>query len=64
MAASMPVLTLAEMKDLERANFERAVKLSGGQIYGSRGAAARLGMKPTTLWSRLKGLGISTEKRG
>jgi hypothetical protein len=26
------------------------------------GAAALLGMKPTTLWSRLRSLGISSEK--
>jgi hypothetical protein len=29
-----------------------------GQVYGKEGAAALLGMKPTTLWSRLRSLGI------
>jgi hypothetical protein len=29
-----------------------------GKIYGSDGAAARLGVKPTTLQSKLKKLGI------
>jgi transcriptional regulator with GAF, ATPase, and Fis domain len=54
------VLTMAEIKELERANLERALAQSNGQVYGTRGAAALLGMKPTTLWSRLRSLGIST----
>lgn len=62
-AETTPVLTMAEMQELERANFERALAQSGGQIYGNRGAAALLGMKATTLWSRLRSLGISTAKR-
>jgi transcriptional regulator with GAF, ATPase, and Fis domain len=56
------VLTLAELKDLERANIERALARCNGQVYGKDGAAALLGMKPTTLWSRLRSLGIATEK--
>jgi len=58
-----PVLTMAEMRELERANIERALAQSNGQVYGTRGAAALLGMKPTTLWSRLRSLGISTGER-
>jgi transcriptional regulator with GAF, ATPase, and Fis domain len=58
-----PVLTMAEMRELERANIERALAQSDGQVYGTRGAAALLGMKPTTLWSRLRSLGISTGER-
>jgi transcriptional regulator with GAF, ATPase, and Fis domain len=58
-----PVLTMAEMRELERANIERALAQSDGQVYGTRGAAALLGMKPTTLWSRLRSLGISTRRR-
>jgi transcriptional regulator with GAF, ATPase, and Fis domain len=47
---------------MERANIERALRQCDGQVYGKDGAAALLGMKPTTLWSRLRSLGISTEK--
>ena len=46
------VLTIREIKDMERANIERALRQCNGQVYGKDGAAALLGMKPTTLWSR------------
>jgi len=38
----------------------RALARSGGKIYGPDGAAALLGVKPTTLASRLKRLHIET----
>jgi transcriptional regulator with GAF, ATPase, and Fis domain len=56
------VLTITEFKEMERANIERALRRCNGQVYGKDGAAALLGMKPTTLWSRLHNLGISTER--
>ena len=56
-----PVLTITEIREIERANIERALSQCKGQVYGKDGAAALLGMKPTTLWSRLRSLGISTE---
>ena len=46
------VLTLREIKHMKRANIERAVARCNGQVYGKDGAAALLGMKSTTLWSR------------
>ena len=57
-----PVLTITEIKEMERANIERALARCNGQVYGKDGAAALLGMKPTTLWSRLRSLEISTDK--
>jgi transcriptional regulator with GAF, ATPase, and Fis domain len=57
-----PILTVSEIKDMERANIERALARCSGQVYGKDGAAALLGMRPTTLWSRLRSLGIATEK--
>jgi DNA-binding NtrC family response regulator len=36
-----------------------ALARSGGRIYGSSGAAARLGMPPTTLQGKMLRLGIS-----
>ncbi len=56
------VLTLREIKDMERTNIERALARCNGQVYGKDGAAALLGMRPTTLWSRLRSLNISTER--
>ncbi len=49
-----------EMRQLERDNLRRALARTGGKIYGPDGAAALLGVKPTTLASRLKRLHIGT----
>ena len=51
-----PVLRDLEMRRHERDNLRRALETCGGKIYGSGGAAALLGVKPTTLASRLKRL--------
>jgi len=37
---------------------QQALEASGGKIYGSDGAAALLGLKPSTLQSKMKKLGI------
>jgi transcriptional regulator with GAF, ATPase, and Fis domain len=57
------IMTQAEIRDFEARNIQTALFISNGRIYGSDGAAARLGMKPTTLASRIKALGISTINR-
>jgi transcriptional regulator with GAF, ATPase, and Fis domain len=61
-AASRPagdrVLTAAELREFERENLLRALELSGWKVSGSGGAADRLGMRPKTLGSRMKALGI------
>ena len=44
------------MRRRERENILRALERCGGRIYGPTGAAALLGMKPTTLASRIKRL--------
>ncbi|HVY40443.1 MAG TPA: sigma 54-interacting transcriptional regulator [Polyangia bacterium] len=50
------VLPDLEMRRRERENVLRALERCGGRIYGPTGAAALLGMKPTTLASRIKRL--------
>ncbi|MDC7228440.1 MAG: AAA family ATPase, partial [Spirochaetales bacterium] len=40
------------------AHIKKALDISGGRVYGSGGAAELLGLKPTTLQSRMKKLGI------
>jgi transcriptional regulator with GAF, ATPase, and Fis domain len=47
-----------EMRRRERENLRRALDLCRGRIYGHDGAAVLLGLKPTTLASRLKRLHI------
>jgi formate hydrogenlyase transcriptional activator len=34
-----------------------------GKIYGADGAAARLGLKPTTLYGKIRKLGIQNDAR-
>jgi hydrogenase-4 transcriptional activator len=52
------ILTADEMEQLEKRNLQAALLQAGGKIYGAGGAAALLGLKPTTLTSRLKKLGL------
>jgi len=50
------------MQTLERENIERALAVCEGRIYGPKGAAALLELKPSTLWSRMRSLSIAKEK--
>jgi formate hydrogenlyase transcriptional activator len=49
----------ATLRDTERDLICRTLKETNGIIDGPRGAAARLGVKRTTLYSRMQKLGIS-----
>ena len=53
------VMTALEVRELEANNIRAALAAAKGKIYGADGAAAKLGMKPTTLASRIKALGIT-----
>ena len=57
------MLTRDEHKRQERESIVTALKQSGGKIFGPDGAAELLGMKPTTLASRIKALGIKRPAR-
>lgn len=57
--ASSPLLTREELKRQERENIAAGLKESGGKIFGPGGAAELLGMKPTTLASRIQALGLA-----
>jgi PAS domain S-box-containing protein len=50
---------LETLADAERQHILRALRDSQGLISGPRGAAARLGLKRTTLQSKLKNMGIN-----
>ncbi len=52
------VLTALELRHLEANNIRRALERTNGKIYGPKGAAELLEIKPTTLASRIKRLGI------
>jgi len=60
---------VARTRGAERPRFESAVRdaiedslrATRGKIYGTDGAAARLGLKPGTLQSKMRKLGIRRE---
>jgi formate hydrogenlyase transcriptional activator len=49
--------------NVEREAIRDALSRTGGKIYGSDGAAALLGLKPTTLYGKMRKLGIGTVRR-
>lgn len=49
---------VSPLDDAMRAHIERALRATNGRIYGADGAAKPLGVKPTTLQSRMKKLGM------
>lgn len=57
-------LTRDELRELERKSIEGALAKTAGKIYGNDGAAKMLGMKPTTLASRIQSLGIARRQGG
>jgi PAS domain S-box-containing protein len=52
------VLTFHELEELERENIRRALELCNWRVAGKDGAAALLGMNPSTLNSRIRALRI------
>jgi transcriptional regulator with GAF, ATPase, and Fis domain len=52
------VVPEADVRRFEKENLLAALEATGGRVYGRGGAADLLGVKPTTLASRLKKLGI------
>ncbi|MEJ5187689.1 MAG: sigma 54-interacting transcriptional regulator [Breznakiellaceae bacterium] len=52
--------TVSPLDEALRAHILQALKASGGKIYGKGGAAELLGLKPSTLQSKMKKLGIHT----
>jgi formate hydrogenlyase transcriptional activator len=52
----------ATLEELERQYILQVLRQSAGVLSGSHGAAARLGMKRTTLQSKMQRLGILREE--
>ena len=59
----LEVLTEAQRRDRDRANISAALQATQGKVFGPGGAAELLGMKPTTLASRIKALGLRPARR-
>jgi len=60
-ATRSEVITRDDWKRQERESIMRALQQAGGKVSGPRGAAELLGMRPTTLSSRLKAMGITRQ---
>jgi len=60
--ASPEFLTEAEMLHRERENLVVILDKAGWKIKGADGAAELLGVKPTTLLSRIKKMGLKRSK--
>ena len=56
--ASESILQLHDLQQLERKNILRALESTAWRVAGKDGAAALLGMNPSTLNSRIRALGI------
>jgi transcriptional regulator with GAF, ATPase, and Fis domain len=54
--------TEEERLERDRINILAALKLTNGKISGKEGAAELLGIKPTTLASRMNSLGIEKSR--
>ena len=61
--AASPVRTRAQLLELERQQIVAALERTNGKIYGSDGAAELLGMRPTTLSSKIAALKIKRVSR-
>ncbi|QIE43638.1 PAS domain S-box protein (plasmid) [Rhodobacteraceae bacterium SC52] len=53
------VLTEAEIEQMKVLNLITCLRETGGRVAGPNGAAALLGIRPTTLYSRIKTYGLS-----
>ncbi|HEX7231563.1 MAG TPA: sigma 54-interacting transcriptional regulator [Candidatus Binatia bacterium] len=56
------VHTVKELEELERNNIIAALEASRWKVAGQKGAAQLLGIKPTTLSSRIRALGIERKR--
>jgi PAS domain S-box-containing protein len=57
------IITESERRERDRIAIEQALKAAGGKVFGPGGAAEILGVKPTTLASRIKRLGIARNRQ-
>jgi len=60
---SSAILTEADMRDFQKQNVLKALERTRWRVSGERGAAALLGVKPTTLADRIKSYGLKNPNR-
>lgn len=52
------------LEDVNKEHIQKALQLTGGRVAGKYGAATKLGLKPTTLWAKIRKYGIEIPKAG
>jgi formate hydrogenlyase transcriptional activator len=62
-ATAPPAAAPGRFEDEVRALIERALGHAGGRVYGPNGAAALLGLRPTTLQGKMKKYGVSAARQ-
>jgi transcriptional regulator with GAF, ATPase, and Fis domain len=62
-SGGVPPAGSALMCEVERRHLQKILEMTGGRIRGRGGAAELLGLKPSTLYSRLKKLDIRRQER-
>ncbi|NNU81755.1 sigma 54-interacting transcriptional regulator [Halovulum dunhuangense] len=63
-AGPATILTDQDLRQLEVANLISCLRETGGKVFGPDGAAAILGVRPTTLYSRIRKYGIESRDWG
>ena len=63
LSTSPRIASEEERKQSDRNNIISALEKTNGKVFGAGGAAELLGIKPTTLASRMKALGIQRDQR-
>jgi formate hydrogenlyase transcriptional activator len=58
-----PAAGFLTLHDVERQHILRALEQTGGVLSGPNGAARLLGMRRSTVWSRMKKLGIELNRQ-
>ena len=59
LVATSPVETARTWAEQEKARIRSALRAAGGRVYGPGGAAHRLGLKPTTLYGKMRKHGLT-----
>jgi len=59
LTSTHPFSDMPSMEELQRRYIRHVLESTGGRIRGPEGAAERLGMKRTTLYARMKKLGLT-----
>jgi transcriptional regulator with GAF, ATPase, and Fis domain len=60
--APVPQDGIVTLEENERIHIRQALAATAGRVHGSDGAAALLGINPSTLRSRMKKLGITKQR--